>query len=273
MIKRIYISFVLLLTSLLTFAQNDFVAGDSTVFCTGYDITFVFLHNDTDSIVSYNWNFGDSVTFITNDTFALHSYDTTGIYTVTLVTVDTSGNTDTIVKQDYITIKDTTGFDFVIDSLNLPSYSFFFTATDTLGQFSWDIGGNLFTDTTYRFYYQFSAEGDYLITLKQKIAYDCVVEVSKNLKVSNELKAQNVFTPNNDGINDYFEPKVNGVDDYTLSVFNRYGEIVYEITSKRPLWDGRTPDGVECVNGIYYFILENNTDKDKVFKGFVYLFR
>ncbi len=273
MIKRIYISFFLLLGSLLTFAQNDFVAGDSTVFCTGYDITFVFLHNDTDSIVSYAWDFGDSVTFTTTDTFAVHSYDSAGVYTVVLVTVDTAGNSDTITKPAYITVKDTAGYDFVIDSLNLPSYSFFFTATDTVGEFSWDIGGNLFTDTTYRFYYQFAGEGDYLITLKQKIAYACEVEVSKNLKVLNELKAQNVFTPNGDGINDYFEPKVNGVDDYTLTIFNRYGEIVFEITAKRPSWDGRTPDGVEMVNGIYYFILENNRNKEKVLTGFVYLFR
>jgi gliding motility-associated-like protein len=273
MIKKIFTILSLLFVITRVDAQNDFFAEDSTVFCVGYNISFVFEHNTSDSIILYNWDFGDSSTLMTTDTIAVHSFDSAGTYTITLITVDTAGNHDTIIKPEYIIIRDTLNYDFIVDSLNLPSYTFFFVATDTVGEFSWTVDNLLFNDTTYRFFYKFNNEGEHSVILHQKLGYDCVVDISKKIDVINELKAPNVFTPNGDGINDYFEPKVNGVDDYTLSIFNRYGEIVFEITCKRPVWDGRTPDGVELNNGIYYYILKNNQDEGKILTGFVYLFR
>ena len=255
------------------YSQNDFAVSDSNVFCKDYGITFYFIRNDTDSIVSYTWDFGDSASVTVTDTFIIHSYSDTGIYSVSLVTTDTGGVTDTIVHDSLIVIRDTSLCDFVIDSTNLPSYDYFFVATDTNGIFDWEINGNTFEDTTYRSYYSFHSQGEYSVVLNQTVAYNCTAHISKKVEVSDELYAPNVFTPNGDGVNDYFEPKVNGVDDYTLTIFNRYGEIVYEITSKRPLWDGRTPSGVEMVNGLYYFVLENNKDNNKKLSGFVYLFR
>ncbi len=253
-------------------SQPNFYALDSTVFCVGDTVTFVLSHSSQDTVQQITWFLGDT-TMVLADTVVSHVYSDTGTYTVSAVVLYTNSNADTVVRPDYITIKDTAGIDFLIDNSNLPSSQFFFVATDTNGIFSWNMDGELFEDTTYRFFYSFHTYGDKQVTLIQKVAYNCEVEVVKTLPVENILKAPNIFTPNGDGMNDYFEIKTNGNDTYTLSVFNRYGEIVYQITSKRPYWDGRTAAGVEMTNGVYYYILENTANGNEILKGFVYLIR
>jgi gliding motility-associated-like protein len=42
------------------------------------------------------------------------------------------------------------------------------------------------------------------------------------------LLIPNVFTPNNDGINDVFEPKFSGFKTISMSIFNAYGNLLHE---------------------------------------------
>ena len=46
------------------------------------------------------------------------------------------------------------------------------------------------------------------------------------------------FTPNGDGINDFFGVKAEGIKSFNLQVFNRWGEIVFESENITHLWDG-----------------------------------
>lgn len=49
----------------------------------------------------------------------------------------------------------------------------------------------------------------------------------------------NAFTPNNDGINDSFKPVVTGVlKNYEFSIYNRYGEKIFQSTNLNKGWDG-----------------------------------
>lgn len=76
-----------------------------------------------------------------------------------------------------------------------------------------------------------------------------------------ELKIPNIFTPNGDGKNDYFEigykngHPINDLNVYFLShklvIFNRWGRIVYESTNYQNDWDGgNLPDGT------YFYVLD-----------------
>lgn len=77
-----------------------------------------------------------------------------------------------------------------------------------------------------------------------------------------KLKIPNIFTPNGDGINDYFEigygddgRPINDLSLYFLSsklvIFNRWGRIVYESKDYKNDWDGgNLPDGT------YFYVLE-----------------
>lgn len=67
--------------------------------------------------------------------------------------------------------------------------------------------------------------------------------------------AVNVFTPNNDGINDVFETINENISTMDCKIYNRWGILVYELTKPNEVWDGRTISGLACSTGVYYYII------------------
>jgi len=47
------------------------------------------------------------------------------------------------------------------------------------------------------------------------------------------------FTPNGDGMNDRFGAKGEGISDYHLLVYDRWGEVIFESTNPGDQWDGK----------------------------------
>ncbi|MBC8047423.1 MAG: gliding motility-associated C-terminal domain-containing protein [Fimbriimonadaceae bacterium] len=77
-----------------------------------------------------------------------------------------------------------------------------------------------------------------------------------------ELNIPNSFSPNGDGINDYF--LIEGLEIYSsfnLKIFNRWGDLVFETTDKSILWDGKAygqvalPEG-KLPDGTYFYVLQ-----------------
>jgi len=62
------------------------------------------------------------------------------------------------------------------------------------------------------------------------------------------------FTPNGDGLNDTFGVKGEGIKNYHLYIYNRWGEIIFESTNPRQQWDGRC-DGKPAEQGTYVYQL------------------
>lgn len=87
------------------------------------------------------------------------------------------------------------------------------------------------------------------------------------------LSLPNVFTPNNDGNNDNWQ--ISNTAEIHVFIYDRWGTKIYEQTSKQISWDGRTNAGEMCTDGVYYYILEQNstTLKDMQKKGFIQLTR
>jgi gliding motility-associated-like protein len=77
------------------------------------------------------------------------------------------------------------------------------------------------------------------------------------------VTAPNVFTPNNDGINDHFMVKVTGIVTFeSVSVYNRYGQLVYTTRSPEGYWDGNF-NGRKLPAGTYYWIFDGTDDYHK----------
>jgi len=85
---------------------------------------------------------------------------------------------------------------------------------------------------------------------------------------SSYLSIPNIFSPNNDGINDQFNIKGLNYDD-KVRIYNRWGLKIYEFVGINDSWNGRTTSGEECENGIYYYVIENKRNQ----KGFIQLLR
>jgi gliding motility-associated-like protein len=70
----------------------------------------------------------------------------------------------------------------------------------------------------------------------------------------------NVFTPNGDQYNDFFTPfpeTVGGVESINISIFNRWGRVVFETTDPMINWDGKHyKSNTECPEGTYFYICD-----------------
>ncbi len=96
-----------------------------------------------------------------------------------------------------------------------------------------------------------------------------VIEVGK---VENcEPSLPNVFTPNNDGVNDYYDLSLLGAyKEVTFVILNRWGNIVFEFDQNNMLWDGANKGGSQCSEGIYFYMLKTKTINKT---GFIQLVR
>ena len=93
----------------------------------------------------------------------------------------------------------------------------------------------------------------------------CQIEVSQSIKIekTKEIHIPNAFSPNGDGVNDFFT--VFGGNSYvqnikSLQVFNRWGSIVFsknnlDVNDEFQGWDGRT-GSLESDMGVYIYVAE-----------------
>jgi len=67
----------------------------------------------------------------------------------------------------------------------------------------------------------------------------------------------NIFTPNNDGKNDLLFIKTEYVETYNASIYNRWGEKIYEWNQNIEGWNGKEQKtGKDCVEGTYFCMVE-----------------
>jgi gliding motility-associated-like protein len=83
----------------------------------------------------------------------------------------------------------------------------------------------------------------------------------------------NIFTPNADGQNDQFSSELDcETENYHLSIFNRWGALVFESTHQNLTWDGSV-NGIPAGNGVYYYVLsyQPTGQEQREYRGYVQL--
>lgn len=89
--------------------------------------------------------------------------------------------------------------------------------------------------------------------------------VEVNLPLS--LYIPNAFTPNGDGLNDSFGIAGEGITEFNMSIFNKWGEMIYETNHLDEQWDG-TYGGETVQDGSYvYHISIRTSDKKNLVKS------
>ena len=96
------------------------------------------------------------------------------------------------------------------------------------------------------------------------------------------LKIPNVFTPNNDGINDAFDIEILGQTFYEIKIYNRWGNKVFEGNADGKgndgiNWNGKTDnDGNQNTDGVYFYLFKykfNDKESEKTVHGSITLIR
>ncbi len=167
--------------------------------------------------------------------------------------------------------------------LDNPYVTWWFNQTDTLAEiddFYWEFDGYDHTFTNSKPKVSFSDDGIKYASLTVTNEQGCDTTFRKSIDVQPvRLKIPNIFTPNGDGYNDYFQigygedgQPINDLNAYFLShklvIFNRWGRIVYQSTNYQNDWDGgKLPDGT------YFYVLDcKGQTQNYNYKGSVMIF-
>ena len=107
---------------------------------------------------------------------------------------------------------------------------------------------------------------------KRKFA-DSIVNVSSISNVAcvsqkERVFIPNTFTPDMDGNNDYFLPKITfaSPNKYLIKIFNRWGNVVFESTDYTEAWDGKTKNGKPVQTGTYIYYIKFRTSNYRDFE-------
>lgn len=77
----------------------------------------------------------------------------------------------------------------------------------------------------------------------------------------------NVFTPNGDGLNDHYVPVGKDVTAFKMTIYNSWGEAVFETNDIARTWDG-TLKGKHCASGVYLYMAHYEGYIQKKLVGF-----
>ena len=142
--------------------------------------------------------------------------------------------------------------------------------------YTWDFGdGQSSTAENPSITYLITDQANYLITLLVISEFGCVDSTSLLIEVKEELIyfIPNSFTPDGDDHNQVFQPIFTSgydPDTYHLSIFNRWGELIFESFDFSKGWDGvNTLTNIKDSDGTYSwkieFKLKGTKDKEKLY--------
>jgi gliding motility-associated-like protein len=156
------------------------------------------------------------------------------------------------------------------------SYNFIDLSTGSATAWTWDFGDGS-SSTQQNPTHGYSANGLQTVCLTAINTTGCADTSCMTIAIDalDYINIPNVFTPDNDGINDVFYINSAGLKEFQLDVYNRWGTLLFSSSDSKVKWDGRTAAGVELSDGTYFFILKavSVTSKDYSTRGFVTLLR
>ena len=146
----------------------------------------------------------------------------------------------------------------------------------------WDFGDDnqiINNSNTIDYSYPFS-EGDYLIELIVSSIYGCLDSTEKLIQIKGDdiYYVPNCFTPDGDEFNNSFLPIfTSGFDpaNYELTIYNRWGEIIFVSKNHLKPWDGTFNNKV-CKEGLYTFTIKYKNpeiDRFKIISGHINLLK
>jgi gliding motility-associated-like protein len=251
------------------------IDDDDNKICINDAVTFTL--SNTVDVASFEIDFGEG-NVVENTSPATNTfgyYPPSGFYDVVLSLISETG-CKTSVNIPVEAFRVAASIDF--DSLLCIGKADFFNAADTFGldlNYEWDFGnGETSTNPMESVIYQ--SNGDYLITLSVADSNSgCSDEDMVTITIDNTLDIPNLFTPNGDNHNDFFDLIVNEecremVIPEMFKVYNRWGNLMYDNELPLEGWNGKLSNGDTAPAEIYTFVVKVD-GVEKVFKGTVTL--
>lgn len=208
---------------------------------------------------TYLWDLDEGFTF-TTDKNPSHWYYGYGYYDITIVVTSIHGCVDSLTIVDMIKVHRKPEADFrpypEHPDMSNPTVLFFNQSTNTyLNYWTFSDGGSSMDVNPY---HTFPDTGYYDIELIVETEFGCKDTTEQQIRMRDiyTFYVPNSFTPDGDGINDFFKPEGYNVDpnDYDLKIFDRWGKLLFHTNDVDESWDG-TLNGVRCQHGVYQYVI------------------
>ena len=233
------------------------VETETTVDCDTKDINQVFIASGSGGVPPYQYNWSSGTVSGVNNEFM-----TTNQNGLVLVSVVDSNGCSTNYSHN-VDIPEIGGLGFTTNSFSYSTYGLY-SINDTIqftneanGDYlniSWDFGdGNFSNEENPTHIY--TVLGTYIVTQTVTYPFGCIYKqyISLTIEKGYRLIMPNAFTPNEDGVNDYFTPVYQGLFNMNLDIYDTWGSLIYSETGDNIRgWDGKIK-GSEAENGNYYF--------------------
>lgn len=244
------------------------VVSFSTVTTSGCEPLTVNFTYAGDPGVDCLWDFGDGVLDFCGS--SVHTFYNDGVYDIKYTVTDANGCTNSSTLYDYIDVFPTPNAVFRFGPQPTTTINTNINFTDMSSDAdSWDwTFGNLgnSNDQNPTFFFPEIA-GEYQIDLAVSNEYGCRDSTSQMVIISEQylIYVPNTITPDGDLYNEVFKPYFNGIDiyNYTLMIYNRWGEVVFESHNVEVGWNG-TYGGEIVESGVYiWHIITDEAMSDK----------
>lgn len=209
----------------------------------------------------YSWNFGNGSS--ATGQVVNHTYNTPGTMTVSLTVTDENACSNTLEKNELVTIFPKPYADFKIN----PSMIFLGNEVSIIslsegGSNCLYIMNGIDSVYTCNTYYSFPQTGDNVVELQVSNQFGCRDTAIKSISVDygNDYYIPAAFSPNFDGLNDQFLLVAEGASDFSMIIFDRWGQEVFKTTDIQKGWDGRIGNSVlPAPLGIYTYLMTFKT--------------
>jgi gliding motility-associated-like protein len=232
-----------LMTTIQIYPQSSLMVGVDTV-CHLASTSIQSLSTiDQGEISSYIWDLGDGNT--AQGPTLLHSYAKPGSYDIQLITTSDKGCKDTLLLEQSALVRPLPVAEFsykkIFDSLQTTGFQFISNSNGVSELFhDWTFDRYGFS-TEKNPYHLFVDSGRFNITLNVTDIYSCESSISKLIHVQplNTIYVPNVFSPNNDHLNEVFKPYgMPYASHYRMEIYNRWGALLYVSHDINKGWDG-----------------------------------
>ena len=219
--------------------------------CTGQSITFN--HQADSTMQQVDWYFGDEMRLTALPGSLQKAFDRAGVFPVQLVAQFRA--CPDVTATDSVTVHPLPFVDLGPDSficLHGKPVNLYNHAENIPGsyRFEWSTGASAES-------IEVRHHGEYSLTLTN--VFGCSTSESVMVKKDCYIDIPNAFTPNGDGVNDYFFPRqmlAERLTQFNMRVFNRWGQVVFETknTDGRG-WDGKFNEQQQP-QGVYPYLID-----------------
>ena len=275
-------------TQVITVNPNPLVsfAALDTTGCEPLCVSFINSSSvTTGANAQWSWNAGDG-SGVSNSQAFEHCYINDAVYApgffdVSLTVTSDSGCVSSLSKNAYITVYPAPDAAFTAQptaaTITDPVISITDLSTGT-DYWSWNFGDGPDTSSAGSSSYTYADTGIYTITLIVSTLYNCKDTATETVVIEPDFLfyIPNAFTPDGDGINDSFSGKGTFISSYEMTIFDRWGNLIFFSDNINKPWDGKANRGNETALldvYIYSFKITDFKGTKHNYKGIVTLVR